>query len=522
MKIKLLCLTILFSYSAFSQLPGDLDSTFSSDGKFSTPIGTANGLGRSLALQPDGKIVIAAYCNNGTNNDFGVLRVLPEGVLDSTFGSNGIVTTDISSDADFTEAVAIDADGKIVVGGYSTNSNGFDFAATRYLPDGTLDSTFAVNGKLITLLGSTSFCKDIAIQTDGKIILGGYTFNNTSNEFALVRVHPDGGADSSFNATGQVLIGGFTSGSAVASSMVIQDDQKIILAGQSFNDTTLRWEIAVARVNADGSPDSTFGGDGKVVTATGNIDNTINAVALQEDGKIIVAGFRGTSTGNNNFTLARYNTNGSLDSIFGTDGILVINFGTGNNQANALAVQPDGKIIVAGNTLIAGGDNFAIARLTTEGDLDTSFGNGGKVTTLIGSNDGIRTIALQPDGKLVVSGTTFHGTGFNVAVARYETGLIIPDAIDEPELLFSGMSVYPCPAKQSVVLSYSLREETSVCVQLFDIKGSFVAELLSSETQLAGQHEQTIFLPASLAAGFYFISLNSANQLQALKILVAK
>ena len=294
------------------------------------------------------------------------------GSLDTTFGTDGKVTTNFSAD-DSGNAVALQPDGKIVVAGY-TNTN---FAVARYNADGTLDTTFDSDGKVTTAIGSgTDKGYALGLQPDGKIVVAGESHNGTDKDFALARYNANGTLDNTFGTvdSGQTRLGYATTtiGSAddVAYGLALQPDGKIVLAGQSNNGSNL--DFALARYNANGTLDTSFGTGGKVTTAFGNGIDSISAVALQPDGKIVVAGYTNTD-----FALARYNANGSLDTSFSNDGKVTTDLGTAFDAVYAVALQPDGKIVAAGEILTA----FGLARYNADGSLDTTFGEDGKVTT---------------------------------------------------------------------------------------------------------------------------------------------
>ena len=382
-----------------------------------TPIGSGEDRGRAVAIQSDGKIVVAGRSHNGTDWDFAVVRYNTDGSLDSSFDTDGKVTTPIGSAGDFGWAVAIQSDGKIVVAGYGHNGTDHDFAVVRYNTDGSLDSSFDTDGKVTTPIGSgDDLGVSMAIQSDGKIVVAGYSDNGSNYDFAVVRYNTDGSLDSSFDTDGKVTtpIG---SGGDEGSAVAIQSDGKIVLAGYSYNGSN--YDFAVVRYDTDGSLDSSFDTDGKVTTPFGSNPSRGRAVAIQSDGRIVVAG-NADNGSNNDFAVVRYNTDGSLDSSFDTDGKLTTPIGSGDDVGRAVALQSDGKIVVAGLSSNGTDDDFAVVRYNTDGSLDTSFDTDGKVTTPIGSgNDVGRAVALQSDGSIVVAGFGWNGTDDDVAVVRY-------------------------------------------------------------------------------------------------------
>ena len=225
-----------------------------------------------------------------------------------------------------------------------------------------------------------------------------------------------GDLDTSFDTDGKVTTA-IGSGLDAATSIALQSDGKIVVAGQSViggND-----DFAVVRYNTDGSLDTSFGTDGKVTTAIGAGSDAASSIALQSDGKIVVAGYS-VIGGIKNFAVVRYNTNGSLDTSFGTGGKVTTAIGNGGDIAYSIALQSDGKIVVAGYSLIAEFGDFSVVRYNTNGSLDTSFGTGGKVTTAIGAgNDFANSMALQSDGKIVVVGYYDNGDNLDFVVVRY-------------------------------------------------------------------------------------------------------
>ncbi|MGI8836583.1 MAG: hypothetical protein ACR2H4_08090 [Pyrinomonadaceae bacterium] len=413
--------------TSISAAPGDLDLSFGNGGKVITPF--SSDIGESeVAIQADGKIVVVGDGYNGTTKryDFAVSRYNTDGSLDSSFGGTGIVLTPVGNfPNDHATSVAIQADGKIVVVGYSFNggANGIDFAAVRYNTDGSLDTSFNGTGKVVTPIGSShDVARSVAIQADGKIVAAGGSYNGANYDFAVVRYNTDGTLDTSFGGTGKVItpIG---SSYHSASSVAIQSDGKIVAAGSSqgvSNDFRTN-DFAVVRYNADGSLDTSFNGTGKVVTPIGNSYYGASSVAIQSDGKIVAAGgsYNGASY---DFAVVRYNPNGSLDTSFNGTGKVVTPIGSADDFAASVAIQADGKIVVAGSSGNGSGDDFAVVRLNPNGSLDTSFNGTGKVITPVGKSSAASSVAVQADGKIVVAGATTESDGivFNFAVVRYQ------------------------------------------------------------------------------------------------------
>ena len=401
---------------------GDLDPSFGNGGIVITDFGRSTDIAFAVARQADGKLVVAGttYINNDyTGEDFALIRYNADGTVDRTFGVNGKVTTDFPGLAAEISAIVIQPDGKILVAGgaFPLFTLAGDFELARYNPDGSLDPTFGSGGIVTTSFpGQGSFAFSLALQTDGKIIAAGTDFvnfssNDSSNtDFGLERYNPDGTPDPTFGRGGQVTTD-FDGFNDDAFAVLIQPDGKIVAVGSAKNPANF-YDFAAVRYLANGTIDRTFGSAGKVRTDFGdhNFDRARSA-ALQPDGKIVAAGFAISQNGlSQNFALARYEANGVLDPTFNNDGITQIDFGSCCQSARSVLLQNDGKIITVGYPDSESSDgDFLLARLSTNGTLDTTFGIGGKVRASLGDlNDGATGALLQPDGKIVAVG--FHPT----------------------------------------------------------------------------------------------------------------
>jgi len=415
---------------------GELDTTFDTDGKVTTSIGSGDDYVNSVVLQSDGKIVAAGYSYNGSNYDFAIVRYNTDGSLDTTFDTDGKVTTPIASGDDRAYSVVLQSDGKIVAAGYSYNGSDNDFAIVRYNTDGSLDTTFDTDGKVTTQIGSGSeIANSVVLQSDGKIVAAGSSDNGSNYDFAIVRYNTDGSLDTTFDTDGKVTtpIG---SRSDTAYGVVLQSDGKIVAAGYSFNGSDN--DFAIVRYNTNGSLDTTFDTDGKVTTPIGSRSEIAFSVVLQSDGKIVAAGSSDNGS-NYDFAIVRYNTDGSLDTTFDTDGKVTTPIGSRSDTAYGVVLQSDGKIVAAGYSFNGSDNDFAIVRYNTNGSLDTTFGTGGKVTTPIGSgNEEANSVVLQSDGKIVVAGSSGNGSNYDFAVVRY--------TISVSSLFWVGAQSITCPA----------------------------------------------------------------------------
>jgi uncharacterized delta-60 repeat protein len=404
---------------------GELDQTFGNGGKVTTDFLASPASSfttdqiNDVAIQSDGKIVAVGVDFNG---DFAIARYNADGSLDPSFGSGGKVTTDFIGGRDFGSAIAIQPDARIVVGGFAYKQFDFinsDFALARYNPNGSLDTSFGSGGKVTTdFFGDTDLLSDIVLQDNGKIIAVGTSENvqpgRINIDFAMARYDSDGGLDSSFGNGGKVSTD-FFGNLDQAFGVALQSDGKILLAGVtvvSLSDD----DFALARYNKDGRLDSSFGSDGKVTTDfLGGFDDAQDVV-IQEDGKIVLAGRAlNPAVEQSSFALARYDKDGGLDSSFGSGGKATTHFSDAlpesSDAANALAIQADGKLVVVGSTIIGAVVRFAVTRFNADGTIDPSFGVNGKTTTDFFNNRDIAyAVTTQLDGKIIIGGIARNGT----------------------------------------------------------------------------------------------------------------
>lgn len=392
---------------------GALDATFGNGGVVTAP--TIQGNNVDVAVRADGKIVASGT----TSHDFAVARYNSDGSPDSSFGGSGIVTTDFGSQ-DTSFGVAIDnTTNKTLVAGTTIDHVAgfniiFDFAIARYNNDGTLDKTFGKNGKVTTSFGSKISAQGtggVVIQPDGKIVVAGVIqYNSPDQRIAVARYNSNGSLDTTFGSGGKVMLSSIADG-AMGKDVAVLPNGKILIAKSG----------GFVRLNANGSLDTTFGIGGEANLPSGFDNEGVggNGMAVQPDGKILLAGYQYVG-GTHGFDglVGRLNDNGTLDTTFGSGGVASVDFvsvtGYANQGAYAVAVHPDGKILLAGttggNAAVVVSSNTMLVRLNADGSPDAGFGTNGHLETAIGGSgstgDGSYTIALQSDGRAVVAGTS--------------------------------------------------------------------------------------------------------------------
>jgi uncharacterized delta-60 repeat protein len=344
------------------------------------------------------------------------------GDLDPTFGSGGKVTTNFFNIpgvffSDHASAVAVQSDGKIVAAGFAagaqTNFND-NFAIARYMSNGSLDSSFGSGGKVSTdFSGNGGGAFAVAIQPDGKIIAAG----GSGGKFALARYKTNGSLDMTFGNGGKVTTSFFNIEDAAA-AVAIQSDSKIVVAGSARSPATT-YDFAVARYNTNGTLDASFGSGGKVTTDFfGNADQAL-AVALQSDGKIVTAGLAFNISTDDDFALTRYNIDGTVDSTFGSGGKVTTDIAGFFDVANGVAIQSDGKIVAGGDAVKVPSSGGVLTRYNPDGSLDTTFGTGGKVFNDFFGN--ASAVAIQPNGKIVAAGTAIESGKVDFGLTRFNS-----------------------------------------------------------------------------------------------------
>ncbi|MBN2393342.1 MAG: hypothetical protein JXR84_21605, partial [Anaerolineae bacterium] len=438
---------VLATTAQNAAVPGQLDATFGGNGIVTTDLGVWDAQWACVAIQPDGKIVAAGTVQNGDGDfdtSFAVARYNTDGTLDTTFDIDGIAITTFQPGYNVAHAIAIQQDGKIIVAGDYMSPQDSSFMVVRYNTDGTLDTSFGVDGIVTTSAGEKA--NAVAFQSNGKIVVAGSSSNEDGDRAIVVRYNANGSLDTFFGSGG-IAITDIEETNNIT-SIAIQPDGKIVAGGEK-DLLNSGGQFILYRYTPYGRLDTTFGTNGIVTTDfnPGGVSSTagIEAIVLQGDGKIIAVGPCGGYAESYDIALARYNTDGALDASFGTNGTVITDFGTALwVWPRDIVLQSDDKILIAGIVAdFVNDSDIMVSRYNSDGSLDTTFANSGIVTTDVNSvYDGAHGIALQSDGKLVVAG---YAEG-DLALARYHTGSPANEYVSNTWTWVSGSDVADQPS----------------------------------------------------------------------------
>lgn len=500
-------LAVLFTYCCFSQ-PGSLDTTFGTNGvgSYCYQVGY-NPAVLDVALQASGKII--TYSNDYTIDVALLSRWNQNGILDPTFGDNGFVvfsqTGVFINGGHYALKMAIQADDKIIIMGLQQNDLfGNAYWVARLLPNGALDTSFNGTGYKDVTFGSVQDRgTSVALQADGKILLGG-TSGNTAQFFSVVRLNTDGSYDSNFGTGGKVQIP-FSGSESFVESMAVQDDGKIVLGGYTVGGAK---DFALARINSDGSLDTSFGVNGKVVTdLLVSYSTIIKDILIEPDGKIIVSGFYSFEV-DSRFCMVRYNANGTIDTSFGTNGLTVdTNYYT--SYFSNISRQIDGKIVTAGNTF---GQDFIISRYNNSGTIDTTFGTNGYVNAIPDVGGGSVNVLVQPDNKIVaVGGSILDNNDGNqqgcLAIVRLNPGTLSVGEFEEGNVV-----VYPNPTADGKIF-FTNQEGKFSTASVVNSLGEVVVKPFDCE-----QGDNSVDL-SGMANGIYLLLLEGDGVRKTAKVM---
>lgn len=516
---KLLLLPSLFIASLVitQAQPGTLDVSFDTDGIIQTHIsGFGQASGNALVIQPDGKIVTGGPISSGGTLRYVIARYNTDGSLDNTFGTGGIVNGAGLTQNNLINCLALQSDGKIVAAGYLKNSSTTDVLVLRLNTNGTYDTGFDSDGWVTFPVGTDNDeANGIALQTDGKIVVGGELRTTAGYDLFVARLNSNGSLDNTFSGDGKDTLS-FGGSDNRCEAVKIQDDGKILVAGNGHNgyDT----DLGIARYMSNGSRDNTFGSSGKVLLHYG-IAETIKDLDLEDGGKILACGYIVPG----GYFFMRLNTDGSLDNTLDSDGIVQSN--DANSVANAILWQSDGGIMIAGATFANGGgteSDMFLRRYHYDGNVDNNYGTNGVVYTDVnnGEYDAAHDLAQQADLKLVASGRggIASSPATDVLVTRYLTGLTV-GTVDNA---ISQSFIYPNPIRGQATLEYELANTQEVSINLYSLDGKLVQSFNQGITQQAGKHKQQLSLSTALPSGNYLLDINAGDNRTSVRVVVGR
>lgn len=407
---------------------GHLDTSFSGDGKLSTTFAAGQpAWARSVVTQSNGKITVAgdSTAPSATNSNIYVARYTQAGALDTTFKSTGKLVINLGANEQARALLVLPTTGKLVLAGQKCPVGWIpcDAVVIRLNANGSMDTTFNGTGRRIDDVGGgDNGSLAAAVYPGGKIVAAGYMLKASGDaDFAVIRYTAAGGLDTTFSGDGKQTISFGAGRQDVARAIAVQTDGKILVAGKTCDAANANCNFALARLNANGALDLTFNKTGKQITNLGGSDFA-SAIAIQQNGKIVLAGGRDWG-GTSYFALARYNTNGTLDTTFAGTGKTVTDFSGDANPdyITAMHLQSNGMIVACGDVYAGSTSNFALARYTTTGVLDTSFSTDGKAVVDFGQDDHCLALAREPDQTYVVAGYSDTGT-----LKKWVVGRVLP------------------------------------------------------------------------------------------------
>lgn len=429
--VKIFVAVIVLIISGFSlyAAPGNFDSSFGTGGSSLLAVGFSQ-VPEDIKILPDGKILLASSVQGtGSINYFALSKYKTDGTPDAGFGLNGVVLASFGNfnTTDFLAGIVVLPDGKIFLAGTTVRLSPFSAAAgfMRFNADGSPDTAFDGDGKLILSgSGNLSFSA-IALQPDGKLVIGGAFLQSSMNtDLAAFRFNPDGTPDNSFDGDG-MAVASFGANDDYAVSVAIQPDGRIVLAGTAEVNSGFEYDFALARFNPNGSLDTGFDTDGKVLTnfGPGPADEQARVMLLQPDGKIVAGGYTRAMANGWDLAMARYNLDGSLDAAFGAGGKVITSVGL-RDDINDLALESDGKLVAATGVTVDFLPDAALVRYYPNGTLDPAFGTAGIVRNVVDGEESYGVLEVQPDGKIITAGRA----GGDIQISRYRTtGLRIAD-----------------------------------------------------------------------------------------------
>ena len=512
----LLCAALcILAVEGLSQ-DGTLDPAFGNGGIALSDPTPENDQGDAIALDPNGRIIVGGVVG-GVSYSWGLLAFAPDGTPDANFGNNGQVVLSFAG-TDMVTDLAMQSDGRILATGHGNSS----FRAARFLPDGSLDSNFAENGvaEIQFPLGG-EISTSLATQPDGSVILVGNVDAPNGHDPAMCRLLPDESLDPSFGNAG--LIYDHAPGMSTTqytcwpTDVLTGPDGFILMCGYTSTWPLSASNMFVSRYDAEGLPDSGFGTEGSVTFNISLFEEVAASIALLPDGKLLVAGYL-DQEGTLDAFLLRLNTDGSIDETFGTGGMVQFALPGNDDKWFTVRVLPDGRITTTGTSGIHDTDypypqKPLIARYLPDGSLDPTFGNGGyAIIDQAGHHGPGWNSAIQADGNIVLAGT-YWGEANNSQIAVYRVLISPLNAIAEDRV--DVPRIYPNPATDHLHLIWPESLGQAQRVDITDAAGRVVFT-----RQLSGGLASPLSQPvANLVTGSYTVRVTGDRSIACAKFI---
>lgn len=524
MKVEILFCCIFFSFSQWlSGQSVSLDANFGNNGKVKHSFDVFNDSSGGVTIQSDGKILVCGINDFTINGNVYLTRYESDGSLDVGFGNSGIVVTPLITESDGVRIMKLLPDGKILVTSstsISNNVNFFDFATMRFNANGSVDTTFGVNGLVQTDINNAgNYANGIEIQSDGKIIVAGNTYidNSTNVTTTLVRYFADGEIDTSFGTQGVVtlnLLAPDTSQFVWDIKILLDDSILLGITTNVFETFEFLRNMAILKLTSNGVLDSSFGVNGSVISDFGAQD--VLCAIDEFQGNIFMSGF--SRYPGYKMIISKYTAQGILDQTFGNNGKVITNKDAFSTYDGLLGMKvlPNGKILCSGWT----GDNSAkdalLIQFNSDGSIDTGFNQTGYMITDFDSSENSNfSFAIQDDGKILCTGWTKFEDYQDSTLVRYQlSNLSVSNFSNEIEC-----AAFPNPFKNRIDLNVNLQTSGNFSADLFDSNGRLIKSLLYNEPFSKGNNSVELFMPESLAHGVYLLQVSDGNSQSSIKLV---
>ncbi len=516
-KNLLLLAATAFSFQVFGQNPGTLDKNFTTTGYSSIDFGGTNERANAMVIQPDGKAIVVGENVVPTNSALDqcyVARFDSKGVKDASFGTAGIAKFDFGTSKDYGRDVALLSDGKILVLSSVTNTTG-DIVVAKLTSTGQLDATFGTGGKTtIDNKSKVDIARSMAVQPDGKIIVGG----ESGNIFMVCRLTAAGALDNTFGTNGIVTAQPINSNTTTTCKVLLQKDGKIVLVGYG-SDANNNSSMSIARFDSKGVLDATYGTNGIAEHDLGGNEFYFTA-KIQWDDKLIIAGkIAPTSAVKYETFAARLTTAGQIDKTFGTNGYYRQDLSTFQEEMRGMDIQVDGKIVMAG--YIGDDIGIVRLNANGVLEKTFNNGKGFLIVDVPGTlKDQINAVSIDKSNKIWLAGVIgYQTTNENFGLARLNNSAV-SNAL-EVDNNNTAMNVYPNPVNSSLSIEYNIETESGILIELYDITGRKIAQLANGQRN-AGKQTEQLEIPNSLNNGIYICRLQSNQGASNTRIIINK